>query len=146
MPKLGRPDPSVYLSQAEIDAHLSLFNRGAVRVTPTVSISKYGTAGPDGAFVIPKSELARIMQETGGDAAKIERALGLNAGDLTSGQVSILEIAPERFVNLRVPSGNEGGANANWLPGGYTSGGVPEAVMDLSSLSSDKFIVLDITP
>lgn len=69
-----------------------------------------------------------------------------NAGDLTSGQVSILEIAPERFVNLRVPSGNEGGANANWLPGGYTSGGVPEAVMDLSSLSSDKFIVLDITP
>ena len=55
---------------------------------------------------------------TGGDAAKIERALGLNAGDLTSGQVSILEIAPEHFVNLRIASGNEGGANANWIPGG----------------------------
>jgi filamentous hemagglutinin len=146
MPKLGRPDPTAYLSQAEIDAHLSLFSSGAVRVTPTVNISKYGTAGPDGGFVLPKSELARIMQETGGDAAKIERALGLNAGDLTSGQVSILEIAPEHFVNLRIASGNEGGANANWIPGGYTSGGVPEAVMDLSSLSSDKFIVLDITP
>jgi filamentous hemagglutinin len=134
MPKLERPDPTAYLSEAEIDAHLNLFNSGAVRVTPTANISKYGTAGPDGGFVLPKSELARIMQETGGDAAKIERALGLNDGDLTSGQVSILEIAPEHFVNLRMPSGNEGGANTNWLPGGYTSGGVPEAVMDLGTV------------
>ena len=33
-------------------------------------------------------------------------------------------------LHIRVPSGNEGGANELWLPGGYTSGGVPEAVID----------------
>ena len=29
-----------------------------------------------------------------------------------------------------MPSGNEGGANDFWVPGGKTSGGVPEAVID----------------
>ena len=30
-----------------------------------------------------------------------------------------------------MPSGNEYGANNHWIPGGYTDGGVPEAVTDL---------------
>lgn len=29
-----------------------------------------------------------------------------------------------------MPSGNERGANNYWLPGGYSSGGIPEAVID----------------
>ncbi|WP_276131405.1 hypothetical protein [Photobacterium salinisoli] len=33
---------------------------------------------------------------------------------------------------IRMPSGNEGGAKGQWVHGGYTSGGVPEAVMDFS--------------
>jgi len=31
---------------------------------------------------------------------------------------------------LRVPSGREWGAGPAWLPGGYTSGGIREAVID----------------
>mgnify|MGYP002651150812 CR=1 FL=1 len=31
---------------------------------------------------------------------------------------------------LRMPSGNELGANDQWVPGGFTSGGVPEATID----------------
>jgi len=31
---------------------------------------------------------------------------------------------------LRIPSGNEPGTNENWVPGGYTSKKVPEAVVD----------------
>lgn len=31
--------------------------------------------------------------------------------------------------NLRIPNGNESGANSFWIPGGYTSGGVPEAIV-----------------
>ena len=38
-------------------------------------------------------------------------------------------------LHLRVPSGNEGGANELWLPRGYTSGGVPEEVIDQISKS-----------
>jgi hypothetical protein len=29
-----------------------------------------------------------------------------------------------------MPSGNEYGANPQWVPGGYTSGGIPEATID----------------
>lgn len=34
-------------------------------------------------------------------------------------------------LNLRIPSGNEAGANSHWIPGGKTDGGVPEAITDL---------------
>ena len=33
-------------------------------------------------------------------------------------------------TGLRVPSGNELGANKFWLPGGYTSGGMMEATIE----------------
>jgi hypothetical protein len=32
--------------------------------------------------------------------------------------------------NLRMPTGAESGANTLFVPGGYTSGGVPEAEID----------------
>lgn len=31
--------------------------------------------------------------------------------------------------NISIPNGKEVGANNNWLPGGYTSGGIPEGVV-----------------
>ena len=30
----------------------------------------------------------------------------------------------------RMPNGNELGVNNQWIPGGYTNGGVPEATID----------------
>ncbi len=131
----SRPDPSTYMSQAEIDAHLALFDDGAVRLTLTENVERFGNAGPDGGFLMPRAEFDRIVQETGGDLAQLEQRLGLNPGDLTSGNVSALSIDRADLPNLRVPSGNEGGAinNSNWLPGGYTSGGVAEAVADISN-------------
>jgi len=33
-------------------------------------------------------------------------------------------------ANVRIPDGNELGANAQWVPGGKTSGGIPEATID----------------
>ena len=43
-----------------------------------------------------------------------------------------VHIDAENFEGLKVPSGNESGTNRKWIPGGYTSGDVPEAVMDFS--------------
>ena len=39
------------------------------------------------------------------------------------------EIA-SKDVNLRMATGNERGASGLWVPGGYTSGGYPEAIVD----------------
>lgn len=38
-------------------------------------------------------------------------------------------------LNIRMPSGNETGANNLWIPGGKTSGGVPEAITDAIPLN-----------
>lgn len=40
---------------------------------------------------------------------------------------------PSELTNLRMPSGNEAGANEHWIPGGYLPTGIPEAVIDIPS-------------
>jgi hypothetical protein len=132
-PKGQRPSPSSYMSDADIAAHLKPFQEsGAVRFTSKSGVDKYGTLGPaNGTFTIPRSELDRVLKETGGDLAQVERKLGLDAGTLSNGDTLIAFIKPGDLNNLRVPSGNEAGSNTYWVPGGRTSGGVPEATVDV---------------
>lgn len=126
------PDPSDYMDQSYINAHLSKFDDGAVRFTS----NKYSTLGTDEAFVMPKSEFDRLMAETGGDLTSIESALTLDPGTLTSSKSVIAWIPKSSFTNLRMPVGNEGGAiPGSWIPGGYTKGGYSEAILDLSDPS-----------
>lgn len=40
----------------------------------------------------------------------------------------------EDVGTFKLPSGNEAGVNDKWIPGGYTSGGVPEATLDLTTV------------
>ena len=56
LPKGGRSNPSTYLEQSYIDVHLAKFDDGAVRFTSRNSFNQYGTLGPDGGFVISKSQ------------------------------------------------------------------------------------------
>ena len=39
-------------------------------------------------------------------------------------------IKPKKVSFLKFPSRKEKGANAYWNPGGYTSGGIPEVVVN----------------
>ncbi len=133
-PKGLRPNPSTYMSQAEIDAHLSLFDDGAVRFASADDVMKYGTAGPNGGFVMPKSEFDKLVAEADGNLAVVESRLGLDSGSLSSGNTVALEIRPNDYKNLSVPSGNKVGVNNQWILGGYTSAGIPEAVMDFDGV------------
>jgi hypothetical protein len=131
-PKGKRPDPSEYMTKADIDAHLAIFDDGAVRFTSKSAVEKYGTAGNSEAFVMPKSEFDKIVSEAGGNLRVIEQRLGLDSGYLSNKDVIAVHIKRQDMPDIKVPSGNESGANSQWRPGGYTSGGVPEAVVDLS--------------
>ena len=133
-PKGERPLPETYLSQAYRDAHLAQWDQGAVRITSRSQLVRYGTLGPEGGFTVPAGQFRSVLQRTGGDLSKIETELGLTAGQLSSGDTLIVRIAPKNLDHLRLPSGREGGANEHWLPGGYTSGGQPEAAMDFPSM------------
>lgn len=130
--KANRLDPSEYLSARYIKAHLKKFDDGAVRFTSKTAFQKYGTLGPDGAFVMPKKNFDEIIKGSKGDLEFIEKALGFEPGYLKGDDIMIAFIKKEDFYELKIPSGNENGANPFWLPGGYTSGKTPEAVMNLT--------------
>jgi hypothetical protein len=76
---------------------------------------------------MPKNVVDEILSQTGGNSLLLEQRLGLNPGDLGQNPVRIDIPKP---TGLRMPSGNETGANGNWIPGGLSSGGVPEATIN----------------
>lgn len=120
-----RPDPTTYLSPEYINRHLELFSDGAVKIS---SMTPTGQAGPPGGtFVMPKFVADGIIQEANRSISKLEQLLSLEPGALGDSPVRLDIEAPQ---GLRMPSGNELGANEFWIPGGSTGGGIPEAVID----------------
>ena len=125
IPKGARPDPSTYLSQEYIDEHLAMFQDGVTKIYPSAPSGAVGP--PDGTFVLPASYADDIITQANGDIRILEQLLGFDPGYLGDNPVRIDIARPQ---GLRIPSGNEFGTNEFWLPGGYTSGGIPEAIID----------------
>lgn len=146
-PNGKRLDPSVYMSKAEIEAHLSLFDDGVVRVQSKenfdFAINNYGPDIGDpktGTYVMPKSVADKAISVADGNPRILEELLGLEPMSLGENPV-LLDI--KKTTNIRVPSGNESGAwQGYWEPGGFTNGGIPEAVVD--TIKSDEYIVKNI--
>ena len=76
---------------------------------------------------MPKKVADELIANSGGSVDKLEHSLGLSPGDLGDAPIKIDINNPE---GLRMLSGNEFGANSYWLPGGRTSGGIPEATIE----------------
>lgn len=131
------PDPGDYLSDDYIRQHLARFDDGASRIYFSDTLHAYGPGQRDNTtFVFPTDELQKILDETGGDANQIADRLGLERewffdSNGNTVPVEIRHFDPSELTNLRVPSGNEAGANDKWIPGGYLPTGIPEAVIDV---------------
>ena len=81
---------------------------------------------------MPKTVCDDIAKAAKGDLSVYEQALGFEPGYFKGhGGLVRIDVLDVEDLHIRIPSGNEAGANAWWLPGGYTSGGVPEAITDL---------------
>lgn len=76
---------------------------------------------------MPSDVADEIIAEANGNVRELEILLGLEQGDLGEFPVRIDIDNPN---GLRMPNGNERGASDKWIPGGYTSGGTPEAIID----------------
>lgn len=75
--------------------------------------------------MFPKTYLNELYASTGGNIRAVEQKLGLPSGYLDNAQAAVID-----NPNVHIPTGNEVGAHPDyWLPGGYTSGGTPEAVI-----------------
>ena len=137
-PKGERPDPATYLDKKYIERHLKEFRQGASFIMGLdnyvmfVVARKFIGREDNTCFVMPKTVCDDIAKAAKGNLAVYEQALGFDPGYFQGHgglvRIDVLDIAD---LHIRIPSGNEAGANAYWLPGGYTSGGVPEAVSDL---------------
>lgn len=149
IPKGEKPDPSLYISSTEMAEHLSLFKNGAVKIQSKDSFEKaiqwYGSSIGDPAtstFVLPKDVVDKAIKAYNGNPRVLEELLGLDAGYLEDNPI-LLDI--HKPSNIRMPSGNESGAWPEyWISGGYTSGGVPEAVIDQIKLR--EYTISDIYP
>lgn len=138
IPKGNRPDPSTYLSQQHINAHLAKFDGGVTKIAAIAPTGAYGP--PGGTFVIPKSVADNVIAQANGNVATMEQLLGFPTGSLGNSPVRVNIPSPS---GLRMPSGNEVGANAQWIPGGFTSpGGMLEAIID--QVPSGSYIVSSI--
>lgn len=146
-PKGSRPDPSTYMSQADLAEHRAQFNNGATRFMTESNLGKYGPAQRDGtSFVMPKDEADKVINASEGNMSRLENSLGVPPGTFSAPVVRI-DIPTPQNHNVRMPSGNEAGANDQWIPGGRTSGGVPEAVVDLGGKQrGEAYTVTPVVP
>ena len=129
-----KPVPGAYLSKREIADHLKLFEGGVVKVISKESFDKAllkygGTIGPeDGQFVMPKFIYEKAVRASNGNPRVLEELLGLEKDFLGKNPIVI---EPIKLDYLKFPSGNEKGAYEGlWGPGGYTKGGIPEAIIN----------------
>ena len=104
------------------------------------NLEKYGIAQRDGtSFVMPGSEADQLLASTRGNPAALEEALGLPKDFLASNQLYRVDIPNPEKLNLRIPSGNEAGANDQWIPGGKLPDGNLEAVIDAGGLPTSRY-------
>ena len=130
-----RDPPETYLPKRYIDNHLSKFDEGGSYLVRTKTLDDWGrdTLGrPDGQFIMPKGEMDNLLSRTGGRTDLIENELGIPPGSWNKpGEtLSRIDIHDPRSLDLRMPSGNESGANPLWMPGGKLPGGGSEAVVN----------------
>ena len=151
-PKGSRPDPSSYLSQEYIEAHLAQFDDGVSVIQTEWAYKRYseingfvGVPDDNSLFVMPKNYCDDVIERANGNISIIEKELGFPEGYFSDGGGLIRIDAPNTpELNIRIPSGNETGANIHWIPGGKTSGGVPEAITNTIPLKDTTITRIDV--
>lgn len=145
-PKGTKPLPDTYLPKEYIEKHLAQFDDGASYLVPKDTLDTFGRdilGHPDNTqFVIPKGQMDNLLSRTGKDVSKIENELGLDAGSWQGKSLVRIDVPHPKELNVRIPSGNERGANPNWLPGGKLPNGNSEAV--INNIPKGKYIEKDL--
>lgn len=143
----NRPHPSTYFSQEDLDDHVSRFEHGGTRFMPRSDYDEYGITHRDRtSFIMSASEVDDMIAQTGGNPALMEQALGLTPGTL-DGDLVRVDVPRPGDHGIRMPTGNESGANPQWLPGGLTPSNISEGVIDAGGMvEGTDFTVDDFPP
>ena len=132
--KGNRPNPSTYLPSTYIEQHLKEFKEfGASYLVPKAVLDRFGRdrlGRADGQFAMTGKQMTEILEKAGYSISKLEEALGIPAGAWAGKEIVRIDVAMPQELNLRLPNGNEAGANDLWIPGGLLPSGMKEAVLD----------------
>ncbi|MDO4305104.1 MAG: hypothetical protein Q4D94_14450, partial [Bacillota bacterium] len=147
-----RPDPATYLSQEYIDVHLAQFDDGVSVIQTEWAYSRYsetngfvGVPDDNSLFVMPKEYCDDVISRANGNISIIEKELGFPEGYFSDGGGLVrIDTLNTSELNIRMPSGNETGANKLWIPGGKTVGGVPEAITNTIPLKDTTVTRIDV--
>jgi hypothetical protein len=146
-PKGLRPNPTEYLPPEYIAEHHEQFASGASRFMPRSNLEQFGIGQKDGtSFVMPSQEADALIAATKGNPRALEKALGLPENSLSKEELVRVDISNPWDFGLRIPSGNEAGANAQWIPGGRLPTGNTEAVIDGANVPQTALKVTPIKP
>ncbi|MEQ5840473.1 hypothetical protein N0A02_13660 [Paraburkholderia acidicola] len=127
--------------------HLANFKDGASRLTLKTKFEAYGIAQRDGtSFVLSPTETNQLLASARGNSAALEEALGLPTDALSNNVLYRIDIPNPQELNLRMPSGNEAGANSQWISGGYLPDGNVEAVIDAGGIPNARFVINPVVP
>ena len=92
---------------------------------------------------MPKNYCDEIAIKANGNISVYEKMLGFDIGHFDDGGGLVrIDIDNLDGLNLRMPSGNEAGANSHWISGGKTDGGVSEAITDLIPNNSSNVSII----
>ena len=149
IPKGKRPAPETYLKRRYIRRHLKNFKAGASCIVSKELLERYhgdsiGKAD-NSQFIMMKSEMDSALMRSHGDLSRIEHELGIPAGAWKHRVLVRIDIPKPKKLRLRMPSGNEVGANVLWLPGGLLPTGYKEAVIDRIPKGRYKASLIEIT-
>ena len=137
-----RPDATPAELSAEKRDEILAMQKGT---RPDPNFEKYGIAQRDGtSFVMPKNEADALMDATRGDPRALESSLCLPEGFLDSKKLVRIDIDRPEDFGLRLPSGNEAGANEQWIPGGFLTDGAAEAVVDGGKIPRSDYSVSEV--
>jgi hypothetical protein len=141
IPKGERPLPETYLDENYMAAHLKSFEDGGGFLFTPDDISDINRSGFNPKkFIMQKADLEQVIAEykKANDISVLESALGYDPGSLANKDIYMLTLEKPTVL---MPSGNEGGVNALWRPGGLTfPGGMREAVLDNVSIPHNNSI------
>ena len=149
IPKGKRPAPETYLKRRYIRRHLKNFKAGASCIVSKELLERHhgdsiGKAD-NSQFIMMKSEMDSVLIKSHGDLSRIEHELGIPAGAWKHRILVRIDIPKPKKLRLRMPSGNEVGANVLWLPGGLLPTGYKEAVIDRIPKGRYKASLIEIT-
>lgn len=138
--KPNRLDPSEYLSARYIKNHLKQFEKEGIasRVVSKDAFEKYGIGKPDlgkTEFVSRKSDIDNILMLTREEQAI---KLGIPIKQIEKGGLVRIDFKLSKDIKIEMPSGNEWGANDQWIPGGKLPKGNLEAVIKTEGLIENK--------